>query len=207
MPVQRVVGGIQIKRDLRRRRRIRIQEQIDEQGLDRGRIGGDTGVAAGFGATAFQPVQRALARQRRAAGPPGGKLARQHRQHRVVAEFVVIDQVLIAQRNANHPLGHQRLHTVFHERRVARVLEAGGKAAGHTDHPVGRAQQQRAGVRGDPPALPGVEIQTAPGYSLSASAISYVAARFCCRRTLSADAGCVSRICGNARGVLAWLPA
>ena len=36
---------------------------------------------------------------------------------------------------------------VLDEGRIARVLEAGGEAPGQTDHPVGGAQQQRAGVR------------------------------------------------------------
>ena len=33
--VQRIVGGIEVEDDLRRRLRVRIEEQIDEQRLDR----------------------------------------------------------------------------------------------------------------------------------------------------------------------------
>jgi len=66
VPVQRIVGGVQIKRDLGWRLRVSVEEQINEQGLDSGRVGGDTGIASGFGFAQFQAVQRALARQWRA---------------------------------------------------------------------------------------------------------------------------------------------
>ena len=36
------------------------------------------------------------------------KLASQHRQHRIVPQFVVVVEVFIAQRDADHPLQHQR---------------------------------------------------------------------------------------------------
>ena len=49
VPVQRIIGGIEIERDLRRGLGVRIEEQIDEQRLDRAGIGADPGIAAGFG--------------------------------------------------------------------------------------------------------------------------------------------------------------
>jgi hypothetical protein len=74
MPVQRVVGGIEIKRDLPGCLLVRVEKEVDEQRLDRVRVGSEFGVARGLGAAQFQPVQRALARQRRAITPPRGKL-------------------------------------------------------------------------------------------------------------------------------------
>ena len=103
--VQRIVGGVEIEDDLRRRLAVRIEEQIDEQRLDRRRCRGRScGSASASGAAQFQPVQRALAGQRRAVRAPRRELAGQHRQHRVVAQLVVVDQVLVAQRDAEHAL-------------------------------------------------------------------------------------------------------
>jgi hypothetical protein len=62
--VQRIIGGIEIKRDLRRRLGMGIEEQINKQRLDGRRIGGNPGIAGGLVAAEFEPVQRALAGQR-----------------------------------------------------------------------------------------------------------------------------------------------
>ena len=61
MPVQRIVGGVEIERDLRRGLGVGIEEQIDEQRLNGGAIGGNPGIAGGLGAAEFEPVQGALA--------------------------------------------------------------------------------------------------------------------------------------------------
>jgi hypothetical protein len=42
-----------------------VQEEIDEQGLNGGRIEADLVIARRFGSTQFQPVQRRLAGERR----------------------------------------------------------------------------------------------------------------------------------------------
>jgi hypothetical protein len=44
---------------------------------------------------------------------PGGELAGQRRQHRVVPQLIVIDQILIAERDAEHPLRHQGIDAVL----------------------------------------------------------------------------------------------
>jgi hypothetical protein len=59
--VQWIVGGVRIEDDLLRRLLVGIEEEIDEQSLDRGRIVGDLVVAGRFGAGQFQPVQRRIA--------------------------------------------------------------------------------------------------------------------------------------------------
>ena len=141
----------------------------------------DPVIAAGLARRrVLQPVQRALAGQRRAVGAPGLELAGQDRQHRVVAELVVVDQVLVAERDAEHALADQRRDLVLDPLRHARVAEAGGEAPDQADRPVGGAEQQRAGVRGDRAAVEGattgglrqVQTRTAPGYTLSASGTS-----------------------------------
>jgi hypothetical protein len=61
----------------------------------------------------------------------------------------VVVQVLVAKRNAHDALHHQRLDLVFHQLGCPRVGEAGGKALRQPKRPVGLAQQQGTGVRGD----------------------------------------------------------
>jgi len=64
-----------------------------------------------------------------------------------VAQFVVVDQVLVAKRDANHTLHHQRLDLVLDERWIARIGEAASQPTGQPDHTVGGAEKQRTGVR------------------------------------------------------------
>jgi hypothetical protein len=125
--VQRIISGIEIERDLRRGLGMGIEEQIDEQGLNGGAIGGNAGIAGGLVAAEFEPVQRAFAGQRRPVLARGRELAGQRRQHRVVAQLVMVDQVLIAERNADHPLHHQCLHFMLDK--GGRLLRGSGVAS------------------------------------------------------------------------------
>ena len=61
----------------------------------------------------------------------------------------MVVEVLVAERNADHTLHHHGLDLVFYKLRRARVVEAGGESLAQPDRPVGLAQQQGAGVRGD----------------------------------------------------------
>jgi hypothetical protein len=153
MSVQRIIGGVEIKRDLRWRFRVRVEKQVDEQCLDRGRVGGEPGVARRLRPAQFQTAQRRLAGQRRAVAASRRQLARQRRQHRIVAQLVMVDQVFVAERDADHPLHHQRLDLMFHECRVARIGETSRKSPRQPDHPVSCAEQQRTGIRRDATAV------------------------------------------------------
>ena len=113
MPVQRVVGGVEIEGDLRRRRRMGVEKQIDKQRFDRRRVIADLVVAGRLLPAQFQPIERRFAGQRRTIGAPRFELAAQHRHHRVVAQLVVVDQILVAQRDPEHPLPHQTRHRVL----------------------------------------------------------------------------------------------
>jgi hypothetical protein len=62
--VQRIIGGIEVERDLPRGFGVGIEKQIDEQRLDGGGIGGNAGIAGWRVAAEFEPVQRAFAGQR-----------------------------------------------------------------------------------------------------------------------------------------------
>ena len=148
MPVQRVVGGVEIEDDLRRRRRVSIEKEIDKQPFDLGRVVADLVIARRFGPAQFQPVQRALAGQRRTIRAPRFELASQHRHHRVVAQFVMIDQILVAQRDAKYALPDQGRNRVLDQILRSAVLETPGKPINQPDRPVARAKQHRAGIRG-----------------------------------------------------------
>jgi hypothetical protein len=86
--------------DLLGRLVVGIQEEIDEQAFDRRWVVADLVVTGGFGAAQFQPVQRGRTHQRRAVRSLRSQLAGQHRQHRIMAQFVMVVQILIAERDA-----------------------------------------------------------------------------------------------------------
>jgi hypothetical protein len=85
----------------------------------------------------------------------GPELAGQRRQHRIVTQLVVVDEILIAERDAEHPLRHHRLDAVLDLAQDPSVIEAGSEPLDQTDGPIGRAQQQPAGIRGDLAAIKG----------------------------------------------------
>jgi len=86
---------------------MRVEEEVHEQRLNRERVVADTVITAGFTRRrVLQPVQGALAGQRGTAGAPGLKFASEHGQPRIVAEPVVVDEVLVAERDAKDALAH-----------------------------------------------------------------------------------------------------
>jgi hypothetical protein len=71
---------------------VRLEKEVDEQALDRRRIMSDFVVTVRSRRRVLEPVQRALAGERRASLAPGSELAGEGRQHRVVAQLIVVDQ-------------------------------------------------------------------------------------------------------------------
>src|SRR5271169_5662080 len=115
MAVQRVVSGVEIEDDLPGRLVVRLQEQIDEQPLDRGPVMADLVIAGRLGAAQLEPVQRRFPGDRRARLAPRRELAGQNRHHRIVAQLVMIDQILVTQRDPKHPLADQRANLMLDE--------------------------------------------------------------------------------------------
>jgi len=66
MAVQRVVGGVEVENDLFGRPCMRLEEEVDEQGFDRRRVMADFVIARGERTGEFEPIERRLARERRA---------------------------------------------------------------------------------------------------------------------------------------------
>jgi hypothetical protein len=134
---------------------VGVEEEVDEQALDRLGIVADLVVARGLGRRVLEPVQGALAGQRRAVLAPGGELASKRREHRVVAQLIVVDQVLVAERDAEHALGHHRRDAVLDPPRRPAIVEAAGEPAHQPDRPIGRAEQQPPGIRRHLPTVEG----------------------------------------------------
>src|SRR5438067_11199114 len=65
MPVQRVIGGIEIEDDLLGWVLVRPQKQIDKQRLDLGPVPSDAVIARQLRPAPLQPVERRFAGQRR----------------------------------------------------------------------------------------------------------------------------------------------
>jgi len=101
----------------------------------------------------LEPVEGRLAGQGGAAGATGGELTHGRGQHRVVAQGVVVDQILVAQRQSEHALAHQGGEAVLDLVRRTVIREAGRESPDQADRPVGGAQQQRPGVGGDGAAV------------------------------------------------------
>jgi hypothetical protein len=85
----------------------------------------------------------------------GGELAGKRRQHRIVAQVIVVDQVLVAKRNAEHALRHHRLDRVLDLRLITTVVEAGREPRHQADRAISRAEQQRSSIRRDLAAVEG----------------------------------------------------
>jgi hypothetical protein len=151
--VHRIVGRIEIEDDLLRRALMRVQEQLDQQPLDGNRIVTDLVVARRLQPAQFQPVQRRLAGNRRTVLAPRCQLARQHRHHRVMAQLVVVIEVLIAKRDPKYPLRQQGDHLMLDQRLAPCVVEAPGKPLRQLDRAIGRPKKQRPRIRGDRPAI------------------------------------------------------
>jgi len=137
---------------------MRLQEQRDEQLRDGPRIVADLVVARRrkrrpFLGRVLQSRQRRLASHRCALLALRLQLAGQSRQHRIVPQLVVVVEVLIAQRDAEHPLTDQSCNRVLDALRVAPVPEASGKPANQPDRLVGPSQQQCTRVRADHAAV------------------------------------------------------
>ena len=155
LAVERDVGVVEIEHDLPWRPLMRLEEQIDEQRVDPRALTVDLVVLRGMAPRhVLQAIERALAGQRLAVGPQDRRqLARQHCEGRILAQLVVIVEVLVAQRQAEDPLPNQRLDLVLDKAGVAPVGEARRKPAHQPKAAIHLAQQQRAGVRGDVAAI------------------------------------------------------
>ena len=153
MTVDGVVGRVEIEDDLLGRVGVRLQEQLDEEPLDRRLVMRDLVIARRLRPAQLKPVQRALARNRSAIRAPRHELAGQHRHRGVMAQMLMVVEVLVSERDSEHALADERRHVVLDQVRPARIHEAACKAPNQADDAVGRPEQKRAGIGGDRPAV------------------------------------------------------
>jgi hypothetical protein len=77
-----------------------------------------------IGRRMLQPVERALASQRCGSGIILLEPAQQRTEHRVVTQVVVVDQVLVAERQAKDALPHPAPHPMGDEGWMTTIAEA-----------------------------------------------------------------------------------
>jgi hypothetical protein len=151
--VQGIIGRVEIEDDLARCGGVAVEEEVDEQTFDGRRIVPDLVIAARPRRRVLEPVQGAFAGERGAVLAPGGELAGKGRQDWVMPQLVVIDQVLITQRDAEHPLPHHGFDGVLDLVLGPTISKAGRKSRDQANRSIGRAEQQPASVRGGVPAI------------------------------------------------------
>ena len=147
LAVQWIIGRIEVENDLLGRSLVRLQEQVNHEILDRHRIVADLVIARRLELAQLQPVERRFAGDRRTILPPRLELARQHRHHRIVAQFVVVVEILVTERDPEHPLANQRRDVVLDQVRTPLVVKAPRKPSHHSDRSIRGAQKQRARIR------------------------------------------------------------
>ena len=146
---------------------MRVQEQIHQQRIDTLRIDHDLlglrlvrplllGTAFIVRRRQLQPIERALAGQRFAAilrAPPLFSLhivlAQCHGQHGIPPEFIVVVEILVAQRQPEHALRDQIQQRVLDLVCLTVVGEASGEAADDSGSLLQFLQEQRSSIGGD----------------------------------------------------------
>jgi hypothetical protein len=118
--------------------RLGADEVVGEERFNGGRVIDDFGVALlrlEFFWRSLQPIERALAGQRmppitpaHAQGAGEVRLAHRQRQQRIVAQHVMVVEILIPLSQGQHALRNQFLDLMFDQSGVAVVTEASGKA-------------------------------------------------------------------------------
>ena len=145
--MQRIVGGIEIEDDLFGGRLVRLQEQRHKQSFNRRRIMRDLVIPRHPIPAQLKPVERRFASHRRALRSHRFELTRQHRHQRIVTQFVVVVQILLAKRDPEHPLTDQRYDLMLDQVSPPLVVKARRKPIDHPDRSIRRSQKQRPGVR------------------------------------------------------------
>ncbi len=129
-------------------------KKTDEQPFHRAFVHAELAIAVIPGSwRMFEPVQRRLSRQHSAVPPVRRSLARDKAEYGIMAQVIVVVQILVAKRDAMNALGHQRFDRVLDAVLPAAIPETSRNLPGQADTAIGLAQQQRARVRRDGAAV------------------------------------------------------
>ena len=96
----------------------------------------------------LEPVQRALAGERRAVLPPRLEAPENGSDHRILPQLVMVVQILIAEQEAEYPLPRHAAAAVHRQIRVPGVAEAVCEPVEQVQPPLGEVNEQSSGVRG-----------------------------------------------------------
>ena len=147
LAVQRIVRRVEIENDFLGCAIMRLQEHIDQQIPDRRRIVADLVIARRLQPAQFETIECRLAGHRRTILAPRRKLAGQHRHHGIVAQLVMVIEILVTLRNGENPLAHQCRDLMLDQFLPPLVVKARGKSFRQPDRSIRRTQQQRSRVR------------------------------------------------------------
>src|SRR4051812_21975235 len=121
-------------------------------------------------------MQRALARQRFAAigllapvPTEGIPFTGEDRQQRILAQLLVVAEILVPEGDAVYPLPNELLDAVLHQPRIPEVGEARRQTPKNSSPALHLGQQQRAAVGTDRPAIE-EGLNLAPAYTLKLEA-------------------------------------
>jgi hypothetical protein len=141
--MQRDVGVVEIEHDLARRTLMRLEEKVDQQPVHLRLVAIDLVILRAMPLRhVLETIERALARQCLAVRAQHGlQLPGQRHKRRVLAQLVVVVEVLVAQCQTEDPLAHQRLDLMLHIARVAPVSETLGEPTDQPQATIHLAQQ------------------------------------------------------------------
>ena len=118
-----------------------VKKDVDKQPLDRRAVMIELVVPVLADLVGMlQPVQRRL------PGEPATGLVEHGSERRIVAQLIVIDQVLVAEREPEDALAQQVGNGVGDAVGQPQIAEAFGQPIGQPDRAVGGAKQQRTAV-------------------------------------------------------------
>jgi hypothetical protein len=127
MPMQGIVSGIEIENDLPGWSWVGLQEELNEKPLDPLWLMADFVIARRQWNASLEAVERRLAGDWRAIRTSCLQLSGEHCHDRVMAQLIVVVQVLVSERDPENPLADQRGDLVFDEILAPGVSEAGRK--------------------------------------------------------------------------------
>ena len=134
LAVERIIGGVEVDLDADRRLAKGIHEHFGKQPLDRRAVVVELVMPVLADLVGmFQPVQRRL------PGQPTAGLVEHCRQRRIVAQLIVIDQVLVAEREPEDALAQQVGNGVGDAIGQPQIAEAFGQPIGQPE--VGGTEQ------------------------------------------------------------------
>jgi hypothetical protein len=148
--VERIISGVEVDDNAHRRLAMSFQEQIDEQPLDGSTIVVELVVTVPTDLRGmFQPVERRL------PGECPTRLVDDSGERRIEAQRVVVDEIFIAECEAEDALTQQVRQGVLDGLCHAVVGEAGRQSLGQSQLAIGTGEQRHATIGCDCAAVEG----------------------------------------------------